>query len=302
MRIFLTGGTAGIGQVAVRHLLASGSDLTIGARAPDAAPGDLKRKARFCRVDLGDLATVQALADALTSGPEIDVAILNAGVQNVSGGRSAQGLDVTFATNHLAHYLLVRRLLPCMAHGGRIILTASGTHDPEEKTGVPPPRHADARRLARPESDPDLDAEGAKAGRRAYSTSKLCNVMTARELANRTATTRPDLSIMAFDPGFTPGTGLARDYPGAASLVFRYVLPLMVRGPRVSTPANSGNLLAQMATQPAYAASRGGYFAVRGKALLEVPPSALARDDDACARLWVDSEALLNEVAPGALP
>ena len=106
---------------------------------------------------------------------------------------------------------------------------------------------------------------------------------------------------MAFDPGFTPGTGLARDYPGAVSLLFRYVLPLTARGPRVSTPANSGGLLAQMATEPAYAASRGGYFAVRGKALLEVPPSALARDDAACARLWEDSEALLNEVAPGAL-
>ena len=301
MHVFLTGGTAGIGQVAARRVLASGADLTIGARAPDAAAGDLKRKARFRRVDLGDLATVQALADDLASGPEIDVAVLNAGVQNVSGGRSVQGLDVTFATNHLAHYLLVRRLLPRMAKGGRIILTASGTHDPEEKTGVPPPRHADARRLARPETDPDLDAEGAKAGRRAYSASKLCNVMTVRELAERTATTRPDLSIMAFDPGFTPGTGLARDYPGPASLLFLYVLPLLARGPRVSTPANSGGLLAQMATGPAYAHCRGGYFAVRGKALLEVPPSVLARDEAACARLWDDSEALLAEVAPGAI-
>lgn len=301
MHVLLTGGTAGIGLVAARRLLAAGVDLAIGARSPDAASPDLKRRARFHHLDLGDLTSAAALADTLGNGPEIDVLILNAGVQNVSGGRSAQGLEVTFATNHLAHYLLARRLVPKMARGGRIILTASGTHDPEMKTGVPAPRHADARRLAWPATDPDLDTNVATAGRRAYSTSKLCNVMTARELAKRTTATRPDLSIMAFDPGFTPGTGLARDYPGAASFLFRHILPLVVRGERVSTPANSGGLLAGMATGADYAASRGGYFAVRGKALLGVPPSALARDEAACARLWADSEALLAEVAAGAL-
>ncbi len=189
-----------------------------------------------------------------------------------------------------------------MAQHGRIVLTASGTHDPDEKTGMPPPRHADAARLARPETDPERDPKAGLAGRRAYSASKLCNVMTVRELAKRTVATRPDLSIMAFDPGFTPGTGLARDYPGPASWLFRHVLPLVVRGERVSTPSNSGELLATMATASAYGASRGGYFAVRGKTLLEIQPSRLARDDAACAKLWDDSEALLHEVAPGALP
>ena len=302
MRVVMTGATAGIGLVAARRLLAAGERLAVGARSPDAAPADLKRSAAFHHLDLGDLRAVQSFVDDVQSGPEIDVLILNAGVQNVTGGRSAQGLEITFATNHLAHFLLLRRLLSRMAPNGRIILTSSGTHDPEEKTGLPPPRHAEARRLAYPETDPDRDPSAAVAGRRAYSTSKLCNVMTARELATRTAGTRPDLSIMAFDPGFTPGTGLARDYPGIASFLFRHFLPLVVRGERVSTPANSGRLLAEMVTEPAYAASRGGYFAVRGKSLLEVDPSVLARDDNSCARLWDDSEALLNEVAPGALP
>lgn len=299
MRIVMTGGTAGIGLVAARHWLAAGSDLTIGARAPGVAPADLRRAATFHPLDLADLETVRSFAGQLEGEAAIDVLILNAGLQNVTGGRSAQGLEITFAANHLAHYLLARRLVSKMAQGGRIVLTASGTHDPEEKTGMPPPRHADAQRLARPETDPDLDPKAGMAGRRAYSTSKLCNVMTARELAKRTAGTRPDLSIMAFDPGFTPGTGLARDYPGAASWVFRHILPLVVRGERVSTPANSGALLAGMAAGADYAGSRGGYFAVRGKALREVPPSTLARDDGACARLWEDSEAILAEVLPG---
>ena len=302
MQIVKTGATAGIGLVAARRCLGAGADLVVGARDPKKAPEDLRRSATLHPLDLGDLNDVTGFAEAVEGGPAINVLILNAGVQNVSGERSAQGLEVTFATNHLAHFALARRLVSRMAPGGRIILTASGTHDPDEKTGIPPPRHADARRLAWPETDPYLDPKSATAGRRAYSTSKLCNVMTARELAKRTADTRPDLSIMAFDPGFTPGTGLARDYPGIASFLFRHVLPLVVRGERVSTPANSGRLLAEMTTGEAYAASRGGYFAVRGKALLEVPPSVLARDDAACARLWDDSEALLREVAPGTLP
>lgn len=301
MRIVMTGGTAGIGLVAARQWLAAGANLTVGARAPGAAPADLRRSAAFHPLDLGDLGTVRSFAEQLEGEPEIDVLVLNAGLQNVTGGRSAQGLEITFAANHLAHYLLARRLVSKMAPGGRIVLTASGTHDPAEETGMPPPRHTDARRLARPETDPDLDPKPGTAGRRAYSTSKLCNVMTARELAKRTAQVRPDLSIMAFDPGFTPGTGLARDYPGAASWLFRHVLPLVVRGERVSTPANSGRLLAGLATGAGYAGSRGGYFAVRGKALLEVPPSMLARDDGACAWLWDDSEALLGEVVPGAI-
>ncbi len=301
MRIVMTGGTAGIGLVAARQWIGAGVDLTIGARAPDAAPTDLRRAASFHPLELGDLERVRTFVGQVEGEAAIDVLILNAGLQNVTGGRSAQGLEITFAANHLAHYLLARRLVSKMAPDGRIILTASGTHDPAEKTGMPPPRHADARRLARPETDPDLDPKPGMAGRRAYSTSKLCNVMTARELAKRTAQTRPDLSIMAFDPGFTPGTGLARDYPGAASWLFRHVLPLVVRGERTSTPANSGGLLAGMATGADYAGSRGGYFAVRGKALLEVLPSVLARDDGACARLWDDSEALLAEVAPGVL-
>ena len=302
MKIVMTGATAGIGLIAAMQLVGPGVDLTVGARSPVGAPADLKRAADLRRLDLSDLSVVVSFVDEILSGPEIDVLILNAGLQNVTGGRSVQGLEVTFATNHLAHLLMARAVLPHMARNGRIILTSSGTHDPEEKTGMPPPRHADARRLAHPETDPDRDPSPGAAGRRAYSTSKLCNVMTARELAKRTAPLRPDLSIIAFDPGFTPGTGLARDYPGIASFLFRHVLPLVVRGSRVSTPANSGRLLAELATDVAYGAFRGGYFAVRGKTLLEVPPSVLARDDAACARLWDDSEALLAEAAPGSLP
>ena len=87
-----------------------------------------------------------------------------------------------FAVNHLAHYLLLRLLLPKLAYGAKIVLTTSGTHDPAEKTIIPPPVHANAKMLAYPESDPDLDKNSTVAEGRAYSSSKLCN------FANRSRT------------------------------------------------------------------------------------------------------------------
>ena len=301
MHIVMTGATAGIGLVAAQQLIAAGATMAIGARSPSAAPAALAGSAQLSHLDLGDLYSVRAFALGVEAGPPVDVLLLNAGLQNLNGLSSAQGLDISFAANHLAHYLLVRRLLGRMAPGGRIVLTSSGTHDPEEGTRVPSPRHADARRLAYPETDPDLDKSRMTAGLRAYSASKLCNVMTARELARRTSQTHPDLSIAAFDPGFTPGTGLARDYPGLVGFLFRNIVPLVARGPRVSTPSNSGRLLAGLAMSPDSEPVRGAYFAVRGVTLPVVAPSLLARDDAACARIWEDSEALLREVAPGAL-
>lgn len=297
MYIVMTGATDGIGLFAARQLLARGHDLRVGSRRPDRAARSLRAapgggRVSFEPLELGDLASVRAFAARALAGPPIERLVLNAGLQQIRPSRSAQGLELTFAANHLAHWLLVERLAGHMAPDGRIILTASGTHDPAQKTGMPAPRHADARLLAYPELDADLDADPGRAGRRAYSTSKLCNVMTARELARRLAPVRPDIAVIAFDPGFSPGTGLARSYPPPLGLVFRHLMPLFVRGDRVSTPPISGRLLAELTTEAAYAGSRGAYWAVNRRRLIEEPPSVLARDDAACARLWEDSAAL----------
>ena len=297
MHIVMTGGTGGIGLVAARQFIKHGADLTIGARAPGKAPADLKHGARIEALDLADLADVDRFSDRIQALAPIDALVLNAGLQVITGTRSAQGLELSFAVNHLAHFRLIELLNGRLAPGARVILTSSGTHDPDLKIDVPPPRHADARRLARPETDSERDTDPTKAGRRAYSSSKLCNVMIARELAVRWRATRPDVAAIAYDPGFTPGTGLARDYPGLLPLLFRHLLPLTSRGPRVSTPAISGGHLARLALDPAFGQARGAYFAVRGAELLEVEPSVLARDDGACATLWDDTAALLAEVA-----
>lgn len=296
MKIVMTGATGGIGLEAAQRLVSDAATrLTIGARTPDRLPGPLRGRAEAVALDLASLTSVRAFAAAVAEGDPIDVLILNAGIQNVTDAKSADGFELSFAVNHLAHYLLVRLLLPRMAPGARIILTASGTHDPAEKTGIPPPRHIDAARLAWPHLDPDLDRRRMVRGQRAYSTSKLANVMTARELADRTGDTRPDLTIIAFDPGFTPGTGLARDYPGPSGLIFRFLLPLLVKKTdRVSTPQNSGRLLAELATDPGHAGLRGRYMAVRRQEVVDVPPSAVAHDAELMAQLWDNSAGLVG--------
>ncbi len=296
MKIVMTGATGGIGLEAARRLVGQEAvRLLIGARAPDRLPPPLKGRAEAAPLDLASLASVRTFAGAVAGGDAIDVLILNAGIQNVTDARSADGFELSFAVNHLAHYLLARLLLDRMAPGGRIILTASGTHDPAEKTGLPPPRHIDPARLAWPHQDPDLDRRRITRGQRAYTTSKLANVMTVRELARRTEETRPDLSVIAMDPGFTPGTGLARDYPGPSGLIFRVLLPHLVRRTdRVSTPENSGRLLAALATEPRLAGLRGRYLAVRREDLVDVPPSAVAHDADLSAKLWDCSARLVG--------
>lgn len=289
----MTGGTSGIGLEAARALLKDGHALEIGVRRPETAPADIRRLATLHQLDLADLRSVTAFAECITPGA--DALLFNAGIQVTSDQRSAQGLERTFATNHLAHLLLLGHLARDLAPGGRIVLTASGVHNADEKTGIPPPRHAEARLLAFPETDSARDPQPGVAGRRAYAASKLCNVMTGRELAKRLSSTRPDIAAATFDPGFNPGTGLARDYGAIADLLFKTVLPLVIHGENVTSPPRSGRALAALVADAAYAAARGNYFSMRNHTLQPREPSALARDAAACAKLWEESQALLAE-------
>jgi len=289
MRIVMTGATAGFGLHAAERLLAAGATLTVGARNPTALPPALAGRVSALPLDLDALANVRTFAAALGEGP-IDVLILNAGLQLAKPATSADGFERTFAVNHLAHYLLLRLLAPRLAAGARVIFTGSGTHDPAEKTPVTPPVHADAVRLAHPETDPTAEKGVRQACFRAYSTSKLCNIMTAREAPRRIA----GIDVLAFDPGYVPHTGLGRDNGRVIATLVGYILPLLMKRDRSSTIPRSGQFLADLAIDPRYAGARGEYWSVRGSDLLRIEPSALARDDAACARLWDDSARLVG--------
>ena len=173
---------------------------------------------------------------------------------------------------------------------GRVVITASGVHDAAEKLPFPPPpRHADADRLAHPERDPTRDRFAAMAGGRAYSASKLANIMTVRALAVE----RPDLTSIAFDPAYVPGTGLARTAPRLLVGLFEWLGPRLMRRDRVSSVARSGEALASLAVDSRFAGERGAYWSMRG-APIRHDPSMLARDDAATRKLWDDSARLVG--------
>lgn len=287
--IVMTGGTRGLGRVAAQQLEGSATKI-MGARDPSSVPPGWQVES----LDLSSLASVRAFAASLPRG-EISHLILNAGGQNANAdGRTADGFETTFGTNHLAHYLLLRLLMPRLATGARIVITSSGTHDPAEKTGVPAPRHANAELLAYPERSKPHERSAMIAGMRAYSSSKLCNLMTARFLASTREAQAGRWSIVAFDPGLTPGTGLIRHQPWLVRTIVWPLLPLFVPLSKgMNSLADAGRGLAELATTAT--APPGRVYAALRKGNLTWPdPSEMAREDTAMNALWHDSAKLVG--------
>jgi NAD(P)-dependent dehydrogenase (short-subunit alcohol dehydrogenase family) len=204
----MTGGTSGFGAIAADRLRQS-SDvrLILGARR-QVPVGE------WAPLDLTELESTRAFATSVherLGDAAIDALVLNAGMilPDVTG-RTVDGFETAFAVNHLAHYLLLRLLLPSLADGAIVVLTTSGTHDPDTKAGLAPPRHADADLLAHPDRDPDRDTKPNKAGQHAYTASKLCAVLTARSLSEQPDVRARGIRAVAYCPGQVFGTGLAK--------------------------------------------------------------------------------------------
>jgi len=287
--IVITGATSGIGAVAASELMAAGNQVIAGVRGAGEVPG-----AELRPLDLNDLDSVRDFA-AGSFGEGIDVLVLNAGVQDYSTeARTAQGFERAFGVNHLAHYLMLRLLLSKVKTGGTIVITSSGTHDPEEETGVPPPRHADAAMLAYPDRDPDLEKRAIKAGLQAYSSSKLCNLMTVRTLAASAEAAERNLHVYAYDPGFTPGTRLSRQSPWFVRKLIWPLLPLfkpLMKG--MNSLKDAGHGLTGLA-DGSITHGEAVYCSLRGGKPTWPPPSELARDEAACAKLWKDSAEMVE--------
>jgi NAD(P)-dependent dehydrogenase (short-subunit alcohol dehydrogenase family) len=130
--VVMTGVTAGLGAHAVQHIAAQpDTRVIIGARGSGPT---VPRGVEVIPLDLASLDSVREFADAVTrqlGAARIDILVLNAGMQaSNTERRSTDGYELTFAVNHLAHYLLARLLAPRMADHGRLVLTTSDTHDP----------------------------------------------------------------------------------------------------------------------------------------------------------------------------
>ncbi|WP_204038492.1 SDR family NAD(P)-dependent oxidoreductase [Micromonospora qiuiae] len=293
----MTGGTSGLGADALRRIAREpGIRVLLGARGK--APSGVPASVETLPVDLSKMDSVRSFASAVQErlqGSEIDALVLNAGLSLHDHHRTSDGFETTFAINHLSHYLLLRLLLPHIARNGLVTLTTSATHDPAAKTILPPPRHADARLLAYPDQDPERDEQAKTAGGRAYTSSKLCAVLTARALAVQPEARDAALRVVAYDPGPTPGTGLLRSAPAPVRGMWRILgTGLGVLVPRFNSVEAAGGALADIVTGRVVPPP-GEYHVrlVKGE-LTWLPPSDLARRDDVMEALWRDSAELLG--------
>ncbi len=136
-RALVTGVSAGIGIETSRALAAHGATVIGTARdlaKAEAATSEIREDAasaeRFSIVelDLASLASVRRCADLLAASGPFDLIFANAGVMGPPFGRTVDGFETQFGTNHLGHFVLLNRLAPQIAPGGRVIVLASSAH------------------------------------------------------------------------------------------------------------------------------------------------------------------------------
>ena len=279
--VVMTGGTAGFGAIAAKKISDTpNTKLILGARDTKHSPIDA------LPLDLARLANVRSFGQALTKkldGTKIDVLILNAGAQfGNTKHRTEDGFESTFAINHLAHYLLLRLLTPNLAKNATVVITTSDVHDP--KMNPLGPKELEPETLAHPDSK----SKGFIPGFRAYSSSKLCDLLTARAFEVSTEAQANGIRVVAYNPGLTPDTSLYRAWPWWAKLMMASaaaVRPLA----GINTIEQAGDAIVDLAfgtiTPPT-----GSIYASLVKGKVTWPdPSELAQSDTAMKELWVQS-------------
>ena len=264
--VIVTGGSSGVGLECAKYLVRQGYEVIITGRNVDKGTAVAKSiGALFLELELTSSESICKFIAELpnTTQSPIHHLICNAGLQQITSVRAKDTeFEVTWAANHLGHFILVQRLLPHLARPAKIILVASGTHDPEQQTGIEPPRFSTAEKVAKGEFEGSVLA-GMKYGHCAYSTSKLCNILFAFELQRQlSAREINDITVNAFDPGLTPGTSLVREGGFLIDFAFRHLPAWLLQRflSNVHSVDQSGTSLAVLATSAEYENESGRYY------------------------------------------
>src|SRR5271154_2670490 len=134
-RVLVTGVSAGLGVETARSLAAHGAEVVGAARDLGKAEGATEKafgktnRLTLIELDLASLASVRAAADRLVAGGRLfDLVICNAGVMATPFGKTADGFETQFGTNHLGHFVLVNRIASLMRLGARLVNLSSAGH------------------------------------------------------------------------------------------------------------------------------------------------------------------------------
>ena len=269
----VTGATSGIGKQTALRLAMLRAAVIIVARDEargEMAGDEIRQRVPLAQVqvltaDLSSLVQVRRLAEEILARHDrLDVLVNNAGVIMTRRQLTAEGLETTFATNHLGPFLLTNLLCGLLARSApaRVVTVSSAAH--KQVRTIP---------------WDDLPRGTQAAHGQTYPLSKLLNILFTVELARRLTGT--GVTANCLHPGFVR-TALGRDVTGVLGAVLRLVLPLQ------PGPATGAQTSVYLASSPQVAETTGGYF-VKCK---PAEPSALARDPRAAAQLWTLSEQL----------
>ncbi|MDH6219002.1 oxidoreductase [Streptomyces pseudovenezuelae] len=275
----VTGANSGLGIATVTALAAAGAHVVLAVRDPkrgEAAAAGVRGSVEVRRLDLADLASVREFA-ADWQG-DLDLLVNNAGVMNIPESRTKDGFETQFGTNHLGHFALTNLLLPHVTD--RVVTVASGAH----KMPGSPYINFD-----------NLDLTGEYAPMKAYSQSKLANLLFILELQRRLAESGSSVRALAAHPGWA-ATNL-QSHDGSALRGF-----LMQLGNRFVAQDNKAGALPTLyaATQDLPGASYvgpDGLGEMRGAPTL-VGRSPAASDPATARRLWTASEELTGVAFP----
>jgi NAD(P)-dependent dehydrogenase (short-subunit alcohol dehydrogenase family) len=277
--VLVTGGTGGIGRATALGLATMGAHLAITGRdrgRAEGAAGEIRAagggQVDVFVADLSSQSEVRRLAgEVLQRLWRIDVLVNNVGGYWNTRHVTADGLERTFALNHLAPFLLTNLLLDRLTHSApaRVVTVASNAHA-----------------QGRIDFD-DLQSERSWSGARAYNQSKLANVLFTYELARRLPATC--VTANALHPGVVR-TSFGAEDPAA---VQRLLVPFM--RPFMKAPAQGAATSIQLASAPALEQVTGRYFANRNPKR----SSKRSYDQAAAARLWQVSADLAGLTAAG---
>lgn len=271
--VVITGATSGIGEVAAMRLAEKGARIVMVARNAaraeatrnKLAAANPKAQHAFHIADLSRIADVRRVAGEIAAAEQsIDVLINNAGAMFAERQLTGDGVERTFALNHLGYFGMTKGLIERLkaTPGARIVSTAS-----------------DAHQWGRLDFD-DLNSAKRYRGFPVYGTSKLCNILFTRELARR----EPGVAAYCQHPGFVD-TRFADNNSGLLGMTFAVLKKIAAISPEAGA-----RTIVHLASAPHIEAESGSYW-YKCKPLA---PSRAAQDDQAARRLWDISESLTH--------
>jgi protochlorophyllide reductase len=310
--VVITGASSGVGLYAAKALAKRGWHVVMACRdlpkTKNAAQdvGMSPDSYTILKIDLGDLVSVrQFVKDFRATGRSLEALVCNAAIYMPllkEPLRSTEGYELSMATNHLGHFLLCNLMLEDLknspASDKRLVILGTVTHNPDEVGGkvYPRPDLGDFEGFAAGFQAPVSMVDGKKFEPvKAYKDSKVCNVLTMRELHRRYHDST-GITFSSLYPGCVADTPLFRNhYP-----LFQKLFPLFqkyITGGYVSQEL-AGERVADVVAEPAYRQS-GSYWSwgnrqkKDGKSFnRQVSPQA--RDDEKAIRMWDLSEKLVR--------